>query len=108
MKKQNPSPQKPSTKIHTNHHAHAGAQPPTQRQRIPRHAVVGFIGGYLIEQGALTLQQLDQALLKQLKLAARGEILSVGAVLIRLGYITAAELARAEQRQKADRERLGR
>ena len=72
------------------------------KQPIGSERLVGFIGGYLVDQGAITIEQLDQALLHQIELAMDGEILSLGQVLQRLGYVNAQQLARATRLQDRD------
>ena len=64
--------------------------------------VVGFLGGYLVNQGTLTLEQLDAALLYQLHLAEAGEDATLANVLVRLRMATTEEIARAEQAQQRD------
>ncbi len=71
-------------------------------QRLDTQRLIGFIGGYLVDQGTITLEQLDQALIQQVELALQGEKLSIGQVLQRLGYVTPQELARAARRQQHD------
>lgn len=62
--------------------------------------LIGFIGGYLIDQGTLTLRQLDEALLYQLRRAEAGEMLSLADVLLRLKMATRVDIARAERRMR--------
>jgi len=71
--------------------------------RLDSERLIGFIGGYLIDQGTITLEQLDRALIYQVELALQGEKLSIGQVLQQLGYVTPQELARAARRQQQDR-----
>ncbi len=71
-------------------------------EQIDSKRLVGFIGGYLVAQGSITLEQLDHALLFQMELAERGEKLTLAQVLQRLGYVTPQELARAIKRQQRD------
>lgn len=65
--------------------------------------VVGFIGGYLIDDGALTLEELDHGLLRQINLALQGRAPRLGQILIELGYITTAELELALKRHDRDK-----
>ncbi len=78
----------------------AGA--PRVRQKRLRSGIVGFIGGYLIDQGTITLEQLDAALLYQLRLAESGENASLEDVLVRLRMATAQDIARAEEKHRHD------
>ncbi len=63
----------------------------TERMR----RIVGFVGGYLIEIGAMTLEDLDKGLEEQLRFAAQGKELRLGEVLIQMGKISRAQLERA-------------
>jgi hypothetical protein len=92
------------TKTKPSKNSHGTDATPRPRPKTIGKSVagLGFIGGYLIAQGALTLEQLDTALLRQMELAAKGENLSLSDVLLRLGYITKAELAQAEHKQQQD------
>ncbi len=65
--------------------------------------LVGFIGGYLIDDGALTLEELDHGLLRQMNLALQGHAPRLGQVLIELGYVTTAQLDLAAKRQARDK-----
>ncbi len=79
----------------------AGAQAPSRNNR--RHSgIVGFIGGYLIDQGTLTLEQLDTALLHQLRLAETGENVPLEDVLLRLRMATDQEIASAREKHRRD------
>ena len=69
---------------------------------------IGFIGGYLIEDGVLTLEQLDRGLLRQLNLAEAGRSVHLEQVLIDLGYVTKQDIARATERRRRDQMRLRR
>jgi hypothetical protein len=69
--------------------------------------IIGFIGGYLIDDGALTLEELDRGLVKQMNLALHGRPPRLGQVLIELGLITLHELERAVERQARDRASSG-
>jgi hypothetical protein len=60
-----------------------------------RRRIVGFVGGYLIEDGAMTLEDLDRGLEMQLRLSAQGRQLRLGEVLIEMGIITREQLERA-------------
>ena len=71
-------------------------------KQLATERVVGFIGGYLVDQGSITLEQLDHALVHQVELALQGESLSIGQVLLRLGYVTTQDLERAIKRQQQD------
>ena len=61
--------------------------------------IIGFIGGYLIDDGALTLPDLDRGLERQLRLAAQGRQARLGEVLIEMGIITPEQLDGALKRQ---------
>ncbi len=61
--------------------------------------IVGFIGGYLIEDGVITLADLDRGLEIQLRLQADGRQVRLGEVLIEMGVLTREQLARALDRQ---------
>lgn len=61
--------------------------------------IIGFIGGYLVEDGAVTLADLDRGLDMQLRLAAQGRHIRLGQVLIEMGIITPEQLERALARQ---------
>ena len=63
---------------------------------------IGFVGGYLIDDGVLTLEQLDRGIVRQIRLAEQGQVTKLGQVLIDLGYITPTDLARALQQRAAD------
>lgn len=75
--------------------------------------IVGFIGGYLLEDGAITLSDLDRGLDLQLHLASQGREMRLGEVLIEMNIITPEQLERALARQARDagtqpgRERAG-
>ena len=73
----------------------------TQERRRP---IAGFIGGYLIADGVVTLEELDRALERQLRLAAQGRDLRLGEVLVEMSLVTNAQLKRALARQAADQE----
>lgn len=61
-----------------------------------------FIGNYLLEDRALTLEDLDRALQKQLELAMSGQPMKIGDVLVQMGVITPEQLRRALERQARD------
>ena len=64
-----------------------------------------YVGGYLIEDGAITLEDLDRGLQRQLELAAEGRVMLIGEVLIEMGLITRAQLEGALARKaRAERE----
>jgi len=67
---------------------------------------IGFIGGYLIDAGVLTLEQLDRGILRQIHLAEEGRVIKLGEVLIDLGFITQADLTRAMQHRLSDQAKL--
>jgi hypothetical protein len=67
-----------------------------------KRRIIGFIGGYLIQAGALTLEQLDRGLDNQLRLSAQGRQLRLGQVLIEMGTISQQQLALALERQAAE------
>jgi len=67
---------------------------------------IGFIGGYLIDAGVLTLEQLDRGILRQIRLAEEGRVTKLGQVLIDMGYITQADLASATQRRVSDQAKM--
>jgi hypothetical protein len=71
--------------------------------------IIGFIGGYLIADGALTLEGLDRGLEMQLRLSAQGRQIRLGQVLIEMGTITREQLGRAlEYQAKEEAEALRR
>ncbi len=74
--------------------------------RKGKRKFVGFIGGYLIDDGVLTLEQLDRGILRQMRLAEEGQVTKLGQVLIDLGYITQTDLTRAAQRRWTDQAKL--
>jgi hypothetical protein len=61
--------------------------------------IIGFIGGYLIEDRVVTLEDLDRGLEMQLRLSAEGRQIRLGEVLIEMGLLTRAQLDRALERQ---------
>lgn len=67
---------------------------------------IGFIGGYLIEDGALTLEQLDRGLLQQLNLAEAGHLVRLEQVLMDLGFIALPDVVRAMERHQKDQARF--
>jgi hypothetical protein len=67
---------------------------------------IGFIGGYLIDHSALTLEQLDRGLLQQLRLAEQGHLVRLEQVLMDLGYITQPDVIRAMEHFQKDQARL--
>ncbi len=69
--------------------------------------IVGFVGGYLIEMGIITLEDLDRGLEEQLGYAAQGRELRLGEVLIQMGKVTREQLERALKMQaQAETRRL--
>ncbi len=76
------------------------------RKHDERKRIVGFVGGYLVSQGSITLEQLDVALLHQVQMAQSGEKISLGQILLRLGYVTRSELERAMAKHQRDRAML--
>lgn len=79
----------------------AGPQSAARHHRAAS-AIVGFIGGYLIDQGTLTLEQLDAALLYQLRLAETGEHLPLEDALVRLRLADEQDIASAREKQQRD------
>lgn len=71
-----------------------------REERIRR--IKGFISGYLFEAGAITLEQLDAALERQLELIAQGRPLRLGEVLVEMGAITREQLVQAQNRDSTD------
>lgn len=67
---------------------------------------IGFIGGYLIDDRVLTLEQLDRGILRQMYLAEEGRVIKLGQVLVEMGFVTQADLARAMERHAADQVHL--
>ncbi len=67
--------------------------------------IVGFVGGYLIEMGTITLEDLDRGLEEQLRYAAQGRDTRIGQVLIEMGRITPAQLQAALALQNREEER---
>lgn len=61
--------------------------------------IKGFITGYLLEDGVLTLEQLDSALEHQLELTVQGRSLTLGDVLVEMGMVTREQLERVRARQ---------
>lgn len=76
-----------------------------QDKHINAERLVGFIGGYLVDQGSITLEQLDRALVYQMEMAMQGQRLNIGQVLQQLGYVNAHDLDRAVKRQQQDVEK---
>ena len=74
--------------------------------RKEKRKFIGFIGGYLIDAGVLTLEELDRGILQQLRLAEEGQVAKLGEILIDLRYITPADLASAMQRRASDQAKL--
>ena len=70
----------------------------TLSQIRKKKRLIGFIGGYLIDDGALTLEELDDGLLQQLSLAQQGRAMRLGEVLVDLGYVTPKQVDRAVER----------
>jgi hypothetical protein len=64
--------------------------------------IIGFVGGYLIADSALTLEELDRGLEQQLRLSARGREMRLGQVLIEMGLVTRDQLERALKQQELD------
>ncbi len=75
----------------------------TLKQIKKKKKLIGFIGGYLIDDGALTLDELDRGLLRQMYLAQQGHVTRLGQVLVEMGYITPKQLERAMVRHARDR-----
>lgn len=71
-------------------------------QTKKKRRLVGFIGGYLIDDGALTLDELDRGILRQMDLAQQGHVTRLGQVLVEMGYITTEQLDRALKRHARD------
>ena len=67
--------------------------------------IIGFVGGYLIEFGAITFEDLDRGLEGQLRYAVLGRDLRIGEVMIEMGIITRAQLDRALGLQKSEEEK---
>ena len=67
--------------------------------------IIGFIGGYLIELGAITLEDLDRGLEGQLRIAVEGRDLRIGEVMIEMGMITREQLNHALEMQKREEEK---
>lgn len=53
------------------------------------------IGDYLVAQGLITIDQRDEALIEQRRLRSHGDLIPVGDLLLRRGWITPRNLARA-------------
>ncbi len=64
--------------------------------------IIGFIGGYLIADGIISLADLDRGLEVQLRLAAQGRQVRLGEVLIELGLITREQLDQELERQSRE------
>ncbi|MBI3914565.1 MAG: hypothetical protein HY327_10340 [Chloroflexi bacterium] len=67
--------------------------------------IVGFVGGYLIEMGVMTLEDLDRGLEEQLRFAAQGREMRLGEVLIQLGKVTPEQLKLALNQQSLEETR---
>lgn len=63
------------------------------RERTRR--IIGFIGGYLIQEGAISLADLDRGLEMQLRWSSNGRQVRLGEILIEMGLITRDQLERA-------------
>jgi hypothetical protein len=74
--------------------------------RKEKRKFIGFIGGYLIDAGVLTLEELDRGILQQLRLAEEGQVAKLGEILIDLRYITRADLTNAMQHRASDQAKL--
>ena len=61
------------------------------------------LGEYLVEDGALTEEQMQRALARQHELQARGDRKRIGDVLLELGLVTAEQLQAALDRQQLGR-----
>ena len=68
--------------------------------------MIGMIGGYLIEDSVLTLEQLDAGLAYQYQMGAQGQVKKLGEVLVELNFVTAEQLQSALQRQGRDSGKL--
>jgi hypothetical protein len=79
-----------------------------QSHRQDKSGIVGFIGGYLIDQGVLSLEGLDQALKRQIELANQGRALPLDRILVEMGFASEAEVKLALARQAADLGQVGR
>ncbi len=80
-------------------------QPPSNKWITDERSrpIAGFIGSYLIADGALTLAGLDRGLERQLQLSGHGRPMLLGEVLIEMGLITREQLDHALGRQARDR-----
>jgi len=63
-----------------------------------------FIGNYFLDDGIITLEDLDRALVKQLAWAVQGRPLKIGEVLMEMRLITRAQLNDVLARQAQDEE----
>ncbi len=79
------------------------AMPKSLGQIRKKKRLIGFIGGYLIDDGVLTLEELDRGLVRQMNLALHGHGRRLGQVLMEMGFITLQELERAVKRQARDK-----
>jgi len=66
------------------------------RRNAPRK-----LGAYVVEQGLLTPDQLDEALWEQRQRRKRGELIPLGNILLQRGWLTPRALARALVSQQA-------
>jgi hypothetical protein len=76
-----------------------GLRPNDQDGGAMRRSLNGFIGGYLIDSGALQIEDLDRGLIRQVELALEGRPVRIGTVLMELGLITQPQLDQALQIQ---------
>lgn len=63
-----------------------------------RRRISGFISGYLLERGWITLEQLDAALERQLELLVQKRPAPLGELLVTMGALTRAQLEEAMAR----------
>jgi hypothetical protein len=67
-----------------------------------KRRIKGFISGYLLESGLITIEQLDMGLERQLELIVQGRVLRLGEVLVETGAITREQLEQAQTRMWTD------
>lgn len=71
-----------------------------------KRRIKGFVSGYLFDCGAMTVEQLDAALERQLELAVQGRPLPLGEVLVETGAVTRDQLSQAQTLQWTERVEL--
>lgn len=75
------------------------AMPPTSATPFVADLILPRFGEYLVQNGDITEDQLRTALAQQRELARQGETVTVGQVLLDMGFITRAQLERTSIQQ---------